>query len=42
VSVEYHVDHTISAWGLASDLDAYMAPQLPQLPQLLEFQTASI
>jgi len=39
LSVEYHVDHTISVWGLASDLDAYKAPQLPNF---LEFQAASI
>jgi len=34
LSVEYHVDHTISVWGLASDLDAYKAPQLPSLLEL--------
>jgi hypothetical protein len=39
MSDEYHVDHTISEWGLASDLGAYKAPQLPHL---VELQTASI
>jgi hypothetical protein len=23
LSIEYHVDHTISVWGFGSDLDAY-------------------
>jgi hypothetical protein len=26
LSVEYHVDRTISIWGLASDLDTYKGP----------------
>jgi hypothetical protein len=39
LSVEYHADQTISIKGLASDLNVYKAPKLPQL---LELQTASI
>jgi hypothetical protein len=39
LSVEYHVCRLISGYGLASDLGAYKASQLPHL---LELQTASI